>query len=253
MKITIKIFIVFSFGFLFGCSQKQKAESKPEKIKEEVTSTFPIIIKSNKIKRFTFDDDNTTWLTTAFYEFNYIGKIKDTIVLENRIKFLRYENPNKKSSSEHLKYCVDLNYPPRFGCWDNAKIEIQINDKLVSNSIPVLIRNNNKDTIAIGYGTQIPIIMEALNENYQWKPIQKKFVYMCGVGLGSIILPPGEIAITLAPIFTGFTKTRLRLVLGNNISKPFWGFINKRQFESKFENGEFKAEYIKENSQNNDS
>ena len=249
MKITFKYLIIFILGLNVSCIEEQK----PAQVNIEVFTKFPYIKKSQKIKPFALDDENPTWLTTAFYEFNYLGKISDTVVLKNRITFLRYDNNKKNFNENHLKYCTDSEKYVMSRNWNNAKIEIQVSNTSISNSIPVLIRNNNKDTIAIGYGSQIPIVMEALNENYEWKPIQKKFIYMCGVGLSTIILPPGEIAITLAPVFKGFTKTRLRLVLGNNVSKPFWGFINKRQFESKFEGGDFKEEYKKENPQYNDS
>lgn len=249
MRIAYKYFIILILGLVISCKDKQKLQNKVQ----EVLTPFPCIVDSQKVKRFSFDDENPTWLSTAFYELNYIGKLKDTVSLENAIKFSFY-NPETKNEikDNHMKYYIDWLKKVSFKNWENSKIEIQIGEKSISNSLPVLIRNNNKDTIAIGYGSQIPIVMEALNEKKEWKPIQEKFIYMCGNGVGTIVLPPGEIAITLAPFFKGKQKTKLRLVYGDNKSKQFWGYINKRQFESKFDGGDFKDEYKKENPHYND-
>lgn len=248
MKNVIKLSIIFMIAFV-SCKKKENAFSK----KEETSTPFPTIIDTINIKRFTFDDENSPWLNTASYEFYYLGKLNDTIYLEKAIRFSPEEPKKNNLQKKYEKYSTENpKYDSKY--WGNSKIQIEINKSLkISNSIPVLIRNNNKDTIAIGYGTQIPITMEAQNEKKEWKPIQEKFIYMCGFGLKTIILPPNEIAITLAPIFKGNFKTKLRLKLGDNKSEPFWGYINKRQFESKFDgHGNYKKEYELELSKNNE-
>ena len=72
--------------------------------------------------------------------------------------------------------------------------------------------------------------------------------YICGNGLGKIMLPPNEIVVTSAMIYNGHYKTDLRLKIGKNYSKPFKGTINYRQFDSMFnESGNYKKAYIEEN------
>lgn len=238
------LLLIFIFGAIVSCRDNHEVNKKVQ----EVYTPFPYLLNAQKVKRYTLEENEPTWLSTAFYEFNYLGKLSDTVSLENGIKFPTYDpDGNSKLKDNHLKYYIDWGRRVQLKNWMNSIVEIQIGSALISNSLPVLLRNSNKDTIAIGYGTQIPIVMEALNEKKEWKPIQEKFMYMCGNGIGTIILPPGEIAITLAPVFKGKQKTKLRLVLGNNKSKPFLGYINKRQFESRFEGGDYKEEYKKEN------
>lgn len=93
--------------------------------------------------------------------------------------------------------------------------------------------NKHADTIVVGYGVLIPIILEAKNKQGKWNPIQDRYIVGCGTGVGHIFLPPNQIVITLAPIFNGDYKTQLRLKCGNNYSNTFTGSIKYSQFEYK--------------------
>ena len=89
--------------------------------------------------------------------------------------------------------------------------------------------------------------MKAKDSLSNWKPVEKKWTYICGNGVGSIILPPNEIVITSAMIYNGGHETDLRLKIGKNYSKTYKGKINYRQFDSKFDDsGNYREEYIKE-------
>lgn len=244
------LIIFLLFGFL-SCQSNNKKETIKEK---EIKSKFPTLLNINKNDFHTFSSENETWLSTAYYNFFYIGKLMDTISLEKSIyfnipppsknrkdKFKEFKNPYQKyyiewDKNNHHAYCLD------------TLIEVQPKiSAIAKKSFAVLLRNINRDTVTIGYGSNIPLIMETKDSLGVWKPIQEKFTYMCGNGVGSIILPPNEIVITFAPIFEGNYKTLLRLTLGKNKSKPYWGFINYRQFKSKFtEYGDYQEEYKKE-------
>lgn len=50
--------------------------------------------------------------------------------------------------------------------------------------------NKHADTIVVGYGDLIPIIMEAKDKHGKWKVIQDRYVVGCGTGVGHIFLPP---------------------------------------------------------------
>lgn len=253
-----QLHIIFCLFFiLFGCGKEEK-KIKP-KIVEKPT-VFPVIINPINLKyESIFDEENPTWISTADYRFNYLGKLKDTISLG----IVGFEtvapiNQKKNSKSEKRKrpnaeYYIEWDKESRFKFMREPKIEIQISSKRVNNFYPVLLRNRTKDTIPIGYGSIIPLILEAKDKTGKWKPIQERFSYMCGNGVGTIILPPKEIAVTLTPIFKGNFRTQLRVSMGSNKSNPFWGNINYRQFQSKFdENGEYKKEYLMENPESND-
>ena len=226
---------------------------------------FPVVLDSLGIDKFmySFDDKNPTWLSTSNYNFYFIGKVKDTLYLSPFINFSPPPPPpplpsRKKTTikSEMIveyenlfkKYYVEWDEERNYRNWTQAKIDIQVDTATkISNSFPILLTNLDTDTIFIGYGRHIPLIMEATDSLGNWKPIQERFIYMCGNGVGSIILPPNECVLTLAPIFKGSYKTKLRLTLGDIHSKPFIGFINYRQFQSMFdEHGEYKEEYKRE-------
>jgi len=125
-----------------------------------------------------------------------------------------------------------------------SKIDIQVDTTIkISGLYPVMLTNLDIDTISIGYGNHIPLIMEATDSFGNWKPIQEISIYLCGNGVGTINLPPSECVLTLAPNYQGNYKTELRLTLGDSHSKSFIGLINYSQFESRFdEQGEYKEQ-----------
>lgn len=249
-----KLYVILCISpFFFGC------KNKVEKIipKDEPSTVFPTVINPINLKyESLFDEENPTWISTAYYRFNYLGKLKDTIKL-GIVSFETFVPPNKNSKIENLKrpngeYYIEWDKESRFKFMREPKIEIQISSKKINNFYPVLVRNTTKDTIPIGYGSMIPLILEAKDKTGKWKAIQTRFSYMCGNGVGTIILPPTEIAVTLVPIFKGNFKTQLRVSMGNNKSNSFWGNINYRQFQSKFDkNGAYKKEYLIENPKSN--
>ncbi len=104
-------------------------------------------------------------------------------------------------------------------------------------SYPVIIGNLSKDYLDIGFGGYLPLILEAKDSSGQWQPVQRKFTFSCGMGLGSIILPPNEVALSTCPLYQGDYQTRMRLAfwgLDDFIySNEFVGWINYDQFTDK--------------------
>ena len=110
-----------------------------------------------------------------------------------------------------------------------------------------MIQNIGTDTITIAYGDFLPLITEAKDSIGNWKPIEEKWTYMCGNGVGSIILPPNEIGLSATMVYHGNYPTTLRLRIDSSFSNEFMGRINYRQFESMFnKQGEYKEEYKQE-------
>jgi hypothetical protein len=249
--------IIISTVFIFISCQTDKRKGTQER---KNIAPFPIVIDTFGIEELQVNfEKEPTWLTTANYRFYYIGTTKDTIYLDPFVTFSPPPPPPPGTKPSEIidyknfeipfkEYYIDWLEEKEFKNWEQTEIEIRIDTTTVFlNYYPVLLTNSDIDTTFIGYGSKIPIIMEALDSLGNWKPIQEKFAYFCGVGVGSVILPPNESVLTLAPIFKGNYKTKLRLKLGNNYSKPFYGFINHRQFQSKFnEHGDYKDEYKRE-------
>lgn len=221
---------------------------------------FPVVIDTITSERILVfgKDASASWLTTANYGLYFIGKAKDTISIGSKIRFIDFplpKNPKKNKKrvdyENHLKkYYIEWDDPRKIDYLATSKIEILVDTShKISNYYPLLLTNKSKNPAFIGYGFTIPIIMEAKDSLGKWKPIQEKFIYGCGNGVGTIMLPSEESVLTLAPIFNGNYKTQLRFVFNNNYSKPFSGSINYSQFESKY-NYDYKEEYKKEMKKN---
>ncbi len=242
----IQLIFLLTILFLISCH----TDKKKALIGNDDTHQFPVVLDTFGIDSFFhyLNNDSPTWLSTSNYNFYYIGKVEDTFYLNpfinfsypplpptlytdtkkiNRTKSPKHENPFKK-------YYVDWDKEISYKYWTKAKIDIRIDTAFHKHSfLPIMLTNVDTEKIIIGYGRHIPIVMEATDSLGHWQPIQEIFSYMCGVGVGSIILPPKECVLTLTPIFKGSYKTKLRLVIGDNQSKAFLGYINYSQFQNK--------------------
>ena len=272
MRYLLNLSFLGIFAILCSCQTKTVEQSGSVE-KEEFK--FPVIIDTSDIittKR------EATWLSTANYELLYIGKWKDTIFPDYRLKYYPIVPPPPTSVSkmdtnstieyhkrltEHkmYPYYIDWLTPINYKSWHNANFSIQVdttqkvkNDDINVNfdepffeAYPVLIENKEKDTITIGYGHFLPLITEAKDSTGNWRPIEESWSYMCGNGVGTIILPPNKIGLSATMIYHGDYSTSLRLRIDSTFSNEFKGNINYRQFESMFnKQGEYKDEYKKE-------
>lgn len=264
MKKGFQILVIVILATVIGCKEEVLNSNNVE-IKSD---SFPYLIDTSNFK---ISDRYETWLATANYDFLYIGRYRDTITVDYNLRFSQPPPPpetdadktNKDESGNSFQgYYLDWLAEKNYKYWEESNIEIRIdNSRIINNddihvdwdnpyfkANPVMLINKETDTILVGYGDFVPLIMEAKDSLSNWKPIEKQWIYMCGNGVGSIILPPNEIVITSAMIYNGDYQTDLRLRIGKNFSKPYKGKINYRQFESMFDDsGNYREEYIKEN------
>lgn len=84
---------------------------------------------------------------------------------------------------------------------------------------------------SIGSSQSIPVHVEAEDLLKQWKIIQGPMLFLCGTGVESLFLPPGESVITLVSVPKGKYFTRLRVKLGNNYSNLYYGNIAYENFK----------------------
>lgn len=231
--------------FYLGCMDKKDVPHNS--MKEKLG--FPTIIDTIDYEGRKVESD---WLNTANYKLYYIGEEKDELIIDYLFNS-RYLGPVYECyyfSKDTIFHEERIPYESYFMEWssssqnclpvDYAKLEITIDiNQLVYNdggiAYPVIIKNVDSDSVFIAYGDFIPLIMEAMNEKGEWKPIEEPWIYMCGNGVGSVILPPNEIVLTSAFKYNGKHKTLMRLKIGENYSNTFLGMINPRQFESMFD------------------
>lgn len=233
------VVIIFGFSFLLSCSNHEAEEYVVENIERENSITLIDTI-TTELKK-----DTSTFLKEAQFHPIYIGKKADTIRLNYNPKLITqvtHSNQLYKSpDSLDLKIYVDTSLlcasVERYIDWkvaDSLGTLSPIFYKLQYQSYPVFIENKSKDTLEIGYGEYIPLVIEALDRNSNWEPIQRTYVYMCGTGMPYYYLPSDEILITSCKLFDGDFKTKLRLVYGwetKIYSNEFYSFINESQFK----------------------
>lgn len=236
-----KAYIIFLF-FLFiitGCDEKNK------KVNQINYSSFELVDTSSFL--MSYKNDSIT--SQANYNPLSIGKIEKTIKLV-------YDNFNQFED-----YFVYLDAPfPTFSMPNPQRIEIFVDTtKTIANvnpykfipppqpnklkkankvegyyAYPVFIRNISTDTVWIGYGNYIGLLVEAKDSLGEWKEIEKPFIYHCGTGLNDIVLPPNYLTVTSTIKYKGRYKTKMRVKTMNNFenevySNEFTGTINYSQ------------------------
>lgn len=170
----------------------------------------------------------------------YIGPYKDTIIFQ-RIGVL-----NDLLVGDNKVY-IDDSTEFQYAHYNNGKLKINIDPtKQVTledyewwhkiseykcyKAYPIIISNDTDSTTIVGYGGNVPVILEALDKNKNWKQVEQRYVNQCGVGIKGILLKPKEMLCVLAPVYNGDFKTTLRYRLGNSYSSTFTGYISQKQF-----------------------
>jgi hypothetical protein len=224
------------FGLLIGlysCVDNKIIDKEVEVLDFKI----PIIqdtFKTDRIERIT------VWLKSGNYNPLYIGQQKDSIYVSykpNLNKYFVYEG-YKRSYNRPDSSGITLFVDTTKVVSDYSMIWEDDGSMLSTKSFkafPVIVVNTTKDTLSIGYGDHLPIVMEAMNNKGNWRPIEEPYMYMCGTGLNEIILPPNEIVVTSAPVNKGKFKTKLRLRYNNIVSEEFYGTINPSQFDREWD------------------
>ncbi|KAA3640496.1 MAG: hypothetical protein DWQ02_01995 [Bacteroidetes bacterium] len=189
--------------------------------------------------------DSTEFLSVADYPPVFIGRLSDTVLIDHRSEF-----------SDYYEYSwTQYNAPDLFALEvlvDTTRIMPNSNPITLPVPIPgdiidpterqgfcaypVFMMNQTSDTISVGYGKFIPLILEAKDSTGNWRPLEVSYIYDCGTGLNTIFLPPGNTLITSCKIYQGDYQTSLRLKFGFewfNYSNQFTGSIDYGQFELK--------------------
>lgn len=171
----------------------------------------------------------------------YLGKYKDTLKIDSlNYRFRPENNPFGTAKAFRKFYGQEFSLTPLLISIDTSQTifssdfcEVNGNFKTKSfESFPLFIQNLTDSFASIGFGSKVNVIVQALDTDKIWKPIESSFIYKCGNGLHLIYLEPKEFLCTLIPKYTGSYFTQLRLKLNNSYSDIYWGKINPSQFVS---------------------
>jgi hypothetical protein len=278
MRQFIQILTIGLLTCLLACESNKVDETNIVEIENENEEIkFPIITDTIDIKP---SKREVSWLTIARYKLLYIGDWRDTIIPDYRLQFYPYPLPPPPPGVN--TYILDtIGYHKRhkehrmFPFYDDGTVPINVKSNYqalisitvdttqrVKNDIsygimdssyfeayPVLIENKDTDTISIGFGGPLPLMLKLITEAKDslgiWKPIEEERIYHHVNS--SIILPPNKIGLSATMIYHGDYPTTMRLRIADTFSNEFKGTINYRQFESRYnEQGEYKEEYKQE-------
>ena len=234
-----KWFILLLLG-IFSCTTKE------EKITYALP--FPVIIDTLGVKKELLYGETKfpEYISTAHYPPYYIGMFKDSIYVCGPIGI--FPPPPEPEEKVHWIPTCEYSYSSFYKYWesdnlsnykypleDTVNLVIYVDtSKIFLDSYSTIVKNVDKDTVLVGHNLSISLVMEALDGEKKWKPIQEDFMFMCGNGVHSLILPPDNIILTVTPRFKGLYYTKLRLKLGQNYSNEFNGWINPGQFKSRY-------------------
>lgn len=237
--------LVFMLLALLSCGERTELSQAPM-LPVTLDSSFKELLPERR-----------KWKSRANYHPLYIGPYRDTIHVDHALAYSQ-GNPHPLTgpgSSPEAAACFRPWLDKRsYRTADPSMIVIHVDTSRTIASIshrsrsarkafPVHLVNRGPDTLEIGYGSFLDVLMEARTEAGGWKPIDERFIYSCGVGVGRIVLPPGYVAVTSAVVQHGDQPTECRIRFGPVVSESFYASIDRRQFESEFdENGNYKEE-----------
>ncbi len=201
---------------------------------------IPVVIDTLKAKWVNMTQE---WLGEAWYLPICIVKYQDTIFVKedwNQTNGNLYDERKRnyrKPTAKDILIRVDTNrhmsdYANIF-LTDSGMIVIKMSEE----AYPVIVTNISKDTLNIAHRLKISLILEAMDTNRLWKPIEVEFLpqYYHSPDFTALFLPPGEILISSVALKKGNFQTKLRLRFNQILSNEFKGSIYLTQFENEFD------------------
>jgi hypothetical protein len=223
--------IIFLIVFI-ACGNENKKQ-EPRK--------FTIIdkLEEGEILKVTYDSNENYTSHSVFY----LGAIKDTILLNDSLRFEDGENVPQKEYSGRFEPTIFVDTSKKLCYISNGfkyNRDAEGNEtkgepyKHFYANYPIIITNLSPDTMRIGSLQSVHFIQEVKLANNTWKAINEPWVSVCGVGLKAAYLPPNNMAVCKLIRYKGDTlaEMRLRYVLNNKFvfSNTFKDSISKEVF-----------------------
>jgi hypothetical protein len=174
---------------------------------------------------------NSSKPLTGHYYPLYIGQLRAKLSLSHRADLSRYEI-SWHARTANYKYPDSSNIHMVVLSRDTISMgfyEFNQSKTMYYKAHPLVLYNYSRDTVVLGYAIFLPICLEALSKNNEWRKIEDEFRPDCARGLGKFILPPGQILVTAIPIYSGTFTTKARVRFNQCKPPEFFIAVNPEQ------------------------
>lgn len=170
------------------------------------------------------------------YEIKYIGPTQSKIIIDKNVEIV----DNNSSLDSNKQYAV--------GAKNNVKIVVdtrqtfqEINSRTQNTykAYPIIITNISKETVRIGMGKNLNLLLLGRKKNGNWKVIDKGTTYTISMlNITLLLLKENELAVSLVGITNGDTEVILKYIMANDAfeniaeSNEFSGRINHQFLEN---------------------
>lgn len=148
------------------------------------------------------------------YEIKYIGPEKSEISIDKKVEITN--NDNTIASSKDYKV----------GSKNSVKIvvntrqvfeEINSNTQNTYRAYPIIITNISKETVKIGMGENLNLLLLGRKKEGNWKVIDKRTNYTISMNkIIDLLLKENQMAISLAGITNGNTEVIMKYIMAND-------------------------------------
>jgi len=240
----MKKVVYFWIVLIYACGSQELEIGMLPTYKNSLGNIVLIDTFKNELKL-----DTASFITEAEFHPMFIGKRVDSIILNynsRKIEQRHFEwTINKMPDSNDLNVYIDTTKIIGSSIKTITALRkrldngldwktIAVEERGEIKSYPVIIENTSRDTLTIGYGEYIPLILEAVDSLGEWKPIQEPYTYFCGTGLTHIYIQPNQSLITSCKLYRGEYLTKMRLAFSFHkaiYSNEFYGQMNYKQFD----------------------
>lgn len=219
MRYTICYLLLF---FLISCVKNDRVEIVNDNCK-------PVRYCLVQMLNDTIEIENTPIIHLEMnYIPLYIGKDTGYINLKNPAlinEFIydigmgsnqrKFHIPDLNNSEIYLDTTININHR-------SFKSHNYINDFEMCDceGYAYFIKNISNDTLIMGEGKNIPLVLQGLNLLGEWKDLHEAFIYLDNYGVG-LLLPPRNIALFSIPKIKLDNYKRFRVRYNNFISNSF--------------------------------
>ena len=235
-----KLTLIWLSLFLLSCVTPQSEKQK--------LFTVPVIVQDSSKK--TIETFNTNSINQSMAIFIGKSAFCDSYSFTNHyINNQNYKNDFLDKKELFLSDSLKTDGFELFPDYKNTVFWSNQDEEKTYRYYPVYVANNTPNTkVFKGKDQHVIVIQEALDSNKNWRPIEGRKLFFCGIGYWGLKIHSNEFVALLIPKYDGKfkTKIRLRLEIGDIIyvSTPYEGYINQKQFHFNKQDDYLYKQYI---------